>query len=85
MISCGVRIPSSNKRLVKLIKSYIVEFAVDDITEISWNDLLWNHLATEPKRQILTLALAASHSQRTPDHSFDDIVIGKGHGLIMLF
>ena len=85
MISCGVRIPSSNKRFVKLIKSHVVEFAVDDITEISWNDSLWNHLAIKPKQKNLTLALAASHSQRTPDHSFDDIVIGKGRGLIMLF
>ena len=85
MISYGVRIPSDNERFVKLIKSYIVEFAVDDITEISWNDSLWNYLTIEPKRKNLTLALAASHSQRTPDHSFDDIVIGKGRGLILLF
>lgn len=85
MISCGVGIPSSNERLVKLIKSHVVEFAVDDITDISWNNSLWNHLAIQPKRKNLTLALAASHSQRTPDHSFDDIVIGKGRGLIMLF
>ncbi len=85
MISYGVRIPSGNERLVKLIKSHAVEFAVDDITEISWNDSLWDHLAIKPRRKNLTLALADSHSQRTPDHSFDDIVIGKGRGLIMLF
>jgi hypothetical protein len=85
MISCGVRIPSSNERFVKLNKSYVVEFAVDDITGISWNDSLWNHLAIEPKRKSLTLALAASHSQQTPDYLFDDIVKGKGRGLIMLF
>ena len=85
MRSCGVRIPSSNKRLVNLIKSHVVEFAVDNITEISWNASLWSHLAIEPKRKNLTLALAASHLQRTPDYSFDDIVIGKGRGLIMLF
>ena len=85
MISCGVRIPSSNETLVKLIKSHVVEFAVDDIIEISWNDSLWNHLAIEAKRKKLTLALAASHPQQTPDHSFDDIVTGKGRGLVMLF
>ncbi|KAH7374066.1 hypothetical protein BKA64DRAFT_586823 [Cadophora sp. MPI-SDFR-AT-0126] len=62
-----------------------LEFAVDDITEISWNDSLWNHLAIEPKQKNLTLALAASHTQQILDHSFDDIVIGKGRGLIMLF
>ena len=85
MISCGVRTPSSNERFLTLIKSHAVEFAVDDITEISWNDSLWNQLAIKPKRKKLTRALAASHSQQTPDHSFDDIVIGKGRGLIMLF
>jgi hypothetical protein len=85
MISCGVRIPSGDKRFVKLIKSHVVEFAVDDITKISWNDSLWNHLAIEPRRKKLTLALTASHSQQTPGHSFDDIVIGKGRGLILLF
>ena len=78
MISCGVRILSGDGRFVKLIESYIVEFAVDDITEISWNDSLWNHLAIEAKRKNLTLALAASHLQQTRDHSFDDIVTGKG-------
>ncbi|KAG9243915.1 hypothetical protein BJ878DRAFT_551732 [Calycina marina] len=62
-----------------------MEFAVDDITESSWNDSLWSRLAIEPKRKNLTLALVASHSQRTPDHSFDEIAIGKGRGLIILF
>lgn len=62
-----------------------LELAIDDITEISWNDLLWNHLAIDTKRKNLTLALAASHLQQTPDHSFDDIVTGKGRGLILRF
>jgi hypothetical protein len=85
MISCGVRTPSSNERFLTLITSHAVEFAVDNITEINWNDSLWNHLAIEPKRKNLTLALTASHLQQSPDHSFDDIVMGKGRGLIMLF
>ncbi|KAG0647501.1 ATPase family AAA domain-containing 3B [Hyphodiscus hymeniophilus] len=61
-----------------------LEFAVDDVTEISWNDSLWDHLAIEAEQKNLTLALAASHTQRTLDYSFDDIVIGKGRGLIIL-
>jgi hypothetical protein len=85
MISCGVRTLSGDERFVKLIESHVVELAIDDITEISWNDSLWNHLAIEAKRKNLTLALAASHLQQTPDHSFDDIVTGKGRGLILLF
>jgi hypothetical protein len=70
---------------VKLIKPYVVELAIDDITKISWNDSLWNHLTIEAKRKNLTLALTASYLQQTPDHSFDDIVMGKGRGLILLF
>ena len=62
MISFGVRILSGDERFVKLIESYAVEFAVDDITEISWNYLIWDHLAIEAKRKKLTLALAASHT-----------------------
>ncbi|KAF8850015.1 P-loop containing nucleoside triphosphate hydrolase protein [Acephala macrosclerotiorum] len=62
-----------------------LEFAVDDITEISWNHLLWNHLAIDARRKDLTLALASSHLRQTSDHSFDDIVTGKSRGLIMLF
>jgi hypothetical protein len=61
MISCGVRILSGNERFVKLFESHIVEFAVDDITEISWNGSLWNYLAIKAKRKNLTLALAESH------------------------
>jgi hypothetical protein len=63
MISCGVRTLSGDERFVKLIESHVVELAIDDITEISWNDSLWNHLAIEAKRKNLTLALVASHLQ----------------------
>jgi hypothetical protein len=84
MICCGVRILSGDDRFLKLIESHVVESTVDDITEISWNYSLWNHLAIKAKRKELTLALAASHPRQTPDHSFDDIVTGRGRGLIML-
>jgi hypothetical protein len=35
MINYSVRILSSNKRLVKLIKLHIIEFAANDIIKIS--------------------------------------------------
>jgi hypothetical protein len=35
MISYSIRIPSSNKTLVKLIKSHIVEFIINDIIKIN--------------------------------------------------
>lgn len=63
----------------------LVEVAVTDITEISWDPSVWDHLAIEEKRKNLTLALASSHLQQREDHFFDDFVKGKGRGLIMLF
>jgi len=67
MISRGVRILPRDERFVKLIESHVVECAVDDITEMSWNQSIWNHLAIEAKRKTLTWALAASYLQQTPE------------------
>jgi hypothetical protein len=85
VISCGVRILFGDEIFVKLVESHVVESAVDDITEISWNSSLWNHLAIKAKQMEPTLALATSRLQQTPDHSFGDIVIARGCGLILLF
>jgi hypothetical protein len=61
----------------------IVEFAVADIAEITWNLLLFDHLAIQPKTKGLIRALTNSHI--TPvDNRFDDFVVGKGRGLLML-
>jgi hypothetical protein len=35
MINYSIRILPSNKRFVKLIESHVIEFAVDNITEIN--------------------------------------------------
>ena len=63
---------------------FIVEFAVADITAITWNALLFDHLAIQPKKKKLILALTKSHVSQAPGPSFDDFVVGKGRGLIML-
>ena len=85
MISYGVRILPSDQRAVELSLLYTVEFAVNDITEISWNGSLFNHLAIQPKRKNLIQALVLPYLQQTPEYSFDDFVEGKGRGLIFLF
>lgn len=61
-----------------------MEFAVADISAISWNPEPFQRLAIPSKRKKLIQALAASHMSRADRHSFDDFVVGKGRGLIML-
>ncbi|KFY96264.1 hypothetical protein V500_02531, partial [Pseudogymnoascus sp. VKM F-4518 (FW-2643)] len=61
-----------------------LEFAVADISEISWNESLFHQLAipSEPKK--LIEALTTFQSGGEAKHTFDDFVEGKGRGLIML-
>ena len=61
-----------------------MEFAVDDISDIVWNPSSFAYLALSPQKKDLVLALAEAHLGRTSDHTFDDFVIGKGQGLIIL-
>ena len=57
---------------------------MDDISDIDWNPSSFANLALDPKKKDLVLALAEAHLGKTSDHSFDDFVIGKGQGLIIL-
>ncbi|KAL2058743.1 hypothetical protein ABVK25_000034 [Lepraria finkii] len=59
-------------------------FAVDDISPIVWNPSSFANLAILPQIKNLVLALAKAHLGETSDHAFDDFVVGKGRGLILL-
>ncbi len=61
-----------------------MEFAVADITEISWNVSLFDNLAIQPEKKKLIRALTKSHTSQATRSSFDDFVAGKGQGLIIL-
>jgi hypothetical protein len=61
-----------------------VEFAVDNIRKVQWNPEPFQRLVIPEEKRELILALAISHTTQTPGHSFDDFVLGKGRGLIML-
>ncbi len=61
-----------------------VEFAVDDISNIVWNPSCFANLAIPSQKKNLVLALAKAHLGETSNHTFDDFVVGKGRGLIML-
>ncbi len=41
-------------------------------------------ISRSSQKKQLVLALAKAHLGETSDHTFDDFVVGKGRGLIML-
>ena len=61
-----------------------VEFAVADLSDISWNESLFHQLAISSKPKKLIEALTTFQSSRKAKYAFDDFVEGKGRGLIVL-
>ena len=57
---------------------------MDDISNIVWNPSSSANLAIPSQEKHLVLALAKAHLGTTFDHTFDDLVVGNGWGLIML-
>ncbi|OAF54639.1 hypothetical protein VC83_08806 [Pseudogymnoascus destructans] len=55
-----------------------LEFAVADISGISWNESLFNQLAIPYKSKKLIEALTTSQSSGKTKYTFDDFVEGKG-------
>lgn len=61
-----------------------MELAVGNIREIQWDPEPFQRLVIPEEKKELILALAISHTTQAPGHSFDNSVLGKGRGLIML-
>lgn len=61
-----------------------VEFVVDDIKYIVWNPSSFENLTIPTTKKKVITALAKAHLSRASDDTFDDIVEGKGQGLIAL-
>lgn len=61
-----------------------VELAVADVEDISWNELAFTKLALPPKQKEIIQAMTEAHINRDEDYVFDDFVLGKGMGLIIL-
>ncbi|KAJ4480946.1 P-loop containing nucleoside triphosphate hydrolase protein [Lentinula aciculospora] len=57
-------------------------FAMDRLQDIEWSDDLFNFLVLGQKQKMLISALVRQHV--TDDNRFDDIVQGKGKGLVGL-
>ncbi|KAL5344673.1 hypothetical protein ACLOAV_010365 [Pseudogymnoascus australis] len=61
-----------------------LEFAVDDIEDITWQPAGLAHLQIPDKKKKAIQALSEAHMARTSGNGFDDFVVGKGQGLNVL-
>lgn len=57
-------------------------FAVSKMSDVVWNEAAFDKLILEEKKRKMISMLVKSH--RTDDETFDDIVSGKGKGLVGL-
>lgn len=62
-----------------------LEFELDGLSEIVWDDRAFNSLVLpHAERDMKKLILAFARSQSKRSDSFDDVIQGKGRGVIML-
>jgi hypothetical protein len=58
-----------------------MEFSVSDVSDITFDTTAFESLVLDGSRKELILAFAESHAQH---NNFDDIITGKGRGVIMM-
>lgn len=63
-----------------------LEFFVDKLSPIEWNTKCFDQLVLDPAPKRTVQALVSMHARRSKneDGAFDDIVKGKGQGLVMV-
>jgi hypothetical protein len=69
-----------------LTEKKFLDFYVHGVSPIEWNTKCFEQLVLPDDQKELVQALVSEHTQRTtnPDAGFDDIVKGKGQGLILV-
>ena len=65
--------------IIQLIP-FQVEFNVEHVSSIKWNDDGFKNIAIDPERKVLIRSLVESPAQ---GHVFDDFVQDKGRGLVI--
>ena len=60
-----------------------MEFSVDKITDIVWQDQAFANLVLPPAHKEMIHALVESHRGAEDKEGFDDFIAGKGKGLII--
>lgn len=60
-----------------------MKFYVDDIRPVNWNDTAYTHLVYPETQKDLVLTFVSSH-EALKSSATDDVIQGKGQGLILL-
>jgi hypothetical protein len=61
-----------------------VEFYVDRLGPVEWNEGAFEHLVLPARQKSLVKALVESHMREATEDGFDDVIKGKGRGLISI-
>ncbi|KAK4152287.1 hypothetical protein C8A00DRAFT_16389 [Chaetomidium leptoderma] len=68
-----------------------VSFFVEDITPVAWNDDAYDHLVYNEQQKDLVMSFVESHcgnsaagQKKQPKAMMEDVIAGKGQGLVML-
>lgn len=81
VISFGVSLPHDFEDVSLLLKTNIGAFAVSRLEKVLWTDEPFQSLVIGPKQKTLIHSLVKQHSKHS---SYDDVIQGKGLGLIGL-
>lgn len=73
---------NSSVRGYSMAAKMFVELTVDKITPITWNTKCFEELVLDSTTKKTVQALVSTHSKQKADDGFDDIVKGKGQGLV---
>jgi hypothetical protein len=63
-----------------LLSFFSVEFSVEKIQDIEWNEDAFNNLVLPHDHKYLLQSLVQAHNNEI---GFDDFIKGKGHGLVV--
>ncbi|TRM67024.1 P-loop containing nucleoside triphosphate hydrolase protein [Schizophyllum amplum] len=61
-----------------------VEFYVDKLAPIEWSEDAFDHLVLPARQKGIVKALVESHMKEASEGGFDDVIKGKGRGLISI-
>jgi len=67
-----------------LIQALIGEFAITNIKDIDWNALAFKSLVINEDKKIVLQGLVKSYQSRSRKLKFNNIIKGKGKGLVFL-
>ncbi|TQN67110.1 ATPase family AAA domain-containing protein FIGL1 [Colletotrichum shisoi] len=61
-----------------------LSFYVEDIEPIVWNDKAYDHLVYDEQQKDLVLSFVENHGLANRNNAVEDVIVGKGQGLIIL-